>query len=180
MKKLVALLMIASFLSANTTAAFAEQNVNERGRVSGRVERERGQSERRPVINRSAPDRRPIINRPDSDRRAVINRPAPDRRHIVNRPDPDRRHIVTRPNRPIYNDNYRYNRPAPRHNSNFFGRSGYYSHRPAPQYRPRPFPYYAHHHNVRRSSSITPLEFLGIGAAIIAIAAAASHTCNDY
>jgi hypothetical protein len=48
MKKIVALIMIVSFLSANATAAFAEQRVNERGRVSGRVENRN--SERRPVM----------------------------------------------------------------------------------------------------------------------------------
>ena len=177
MKRLVALLMIVSFLSANTTAAFAEQRVNERGRVSGRVEHR--QPDRRIDLNRPAQDRRIVVNRPAPDRRIDANRPNHDRRIVVNRPAPDRRIIVNRPNRPIYNDNYSYNRPAARHNGNFFNRSGYYSHHHAPIYRPAPRPYYSHHYNVRRSSSLSPLEFLGIGAAIIAIAAAASHTC-DY
>ena len=102
MKKLVALLMVVSFLTTNTAVAFAEQRVNERGRVSGRVEQ-------------IQPDRRVIVNQPVQ----------PDRRPIVNQPvQPDRRPIV---NQPIQSNT--------------------------------------------KKNSMTPLKFLGIGAAIIAIAA---------
>jgi Ni/Co efflux regulator RcnB len=123
MKKLVALLMVVSFLSTNTAVAFAEQRVNERGRVSGRVEQYQ-------------PDRRVIVRSPaQHDRRAVVNRPVhTDRRPVVNRHvQPDRRYVVNQP--------------------------------------------------VRQSSknnSMTPLKFLGIGAALIAIAAVATSSSSDY
>jgi len=110
MKKLVALLMVVSFLATNTAVAFAEQRVNERGRVSGRVEQVQ-------------PDRRVIVRSPSQP---VINRSVqPERRAVINRPvQPDRRYIVNQPTQ-----------------SN------------------------------TKKNSLTPLKFLGIGAAIIAIAA---------
>jgi len=117
MKKLVALLMVVSFLTTNTAVAFAEQRVNERGRVSGRVEQ-------------IQPDRRVIVNQPvQPDRRPIVNQPVqPDRRPIVNQPvQPDRRPIV---NQPVQSNT--------------------------------------------KKNSMTPLKFLGIGAAIIAIAAIAN------
>ena len=156
MKKLVALLLVVSFVLVNTAGAFAEAKFYEKGRgkISGRVE------------HRNT-DRRTTVHRPNYPaERRLTNRPAPDRHSFTNR--------TTRRNSEFFNRS----RPMARHNGSFFNRSRFYNRRPvAPLYRSSR-PYYTGHRH--RSSSLTPLEFFGIGAAIISIAAAASHTCCDY
>jgi Ni/Co efflux regulator RcnB len=154
MKKIIALLMIVSFVAVSIPSAFAEESIYERGRVSGRV------MHRQP--NRGTDVRRPVrpVQRPSFNRSAPL----------------DRRTALSRPSRPSNYDYFRHSRPIARHNSSFFNRTRYYNSHPLPQYRYRPW-YYG---NYRRSSSLSPLEFLGIGAAIIAIAAAANSTCCDY
>lgn len=154
MKKIVALLLMVSFVTVNTTGAFAAQSLYGRGRVSGRVEHR------------------------NTDRRTIAGRPgSPLERRLTNRSNPlDRRSITNRPLR-RNNDFFNRSRPATRYNSNFYNRSRFFNRRPiAPQYRYRPY-YSGHSHS---SSSLTALEFLGLGAAILSIAAAASHTCCDY
>jgi Ni/Co efflux regulator RcnB len=165
MKKIIAIFMVVSFVMVNTTGAFAAQKINERGRVSGRVEHK--QSDRRALTRRPDQPHRPSINRSDRlNRRPEFNRSAPL----------NRRSEISRPHHSSNSDFFRRNRPMASHNDSFFNRSRYYNRRPFPQYHPRP--YYSGSH--RHSNSMSPLEFLGIGAAIIAIAAAASHTCPDY
>jgi hypothetical protein len=152
MKRIVALLLMVSFVTVNTTGAFAEQKLTERGRgrVFGRV-------------GHSTSDKRINVKRPDSIRD----------RHFTSRTSPlDRRSTLHRPLRRDH-DFFRRDRPVARHNYGFFNRSRLYSRRPIMPFRGRP--YYGHSH----SSSLSPLEFLGIGAAIIAIATAA-NSCCDY
>ncbi|MCL1874943.1 MAG: hypothetical protein FWF87_01635 [Synergistaceae bacterium] len=155
MKKIVALLLMASFVTVNAAGAFAEARFFERGRgrVSGRVEHRN--TDRRIDSRRSSP---PVERR-------LSSRPAPNMRGFANRP--------------ARRDSYFFNRSRPmtRHHSNFFNRPRVFNRRPvAPLYRSRPY-YSGHSH---RSSSLSALEFFGISAAIISIAAAASHTCYDY
>jgi Ni/Co efflux regulator RcnB len=150
MKRIIAILLMVSFVTVNTTSAFAAQRLVGRGRVSGRVEHRNS-------------DRRVAVRRPDSLRE----------RYYTSRSPLDRRSSVNRPFRRDH-DLFRRDRPIARHNYSFFNRSRLYSRRPIMPFRSRP--YYSGH---RHSSSLSPLEFLGIGAAIIAIAAAA-NACSDY
>jgi hypothetical protein len=153
MKRIIALLLMVSFVTVNTTGAFAALKLTERGRgrVSGRVEHRNS-------------DRRIAVRRPDSL----------SERHYTNRTSPlNRRSSISRPLRRD-SDFFRRDRPVARHNYGFFNRSRLYSRRPIMPFRGRPY-YYGHSH----SSSLSPLEFFGIGAAIIAIAAAA-NSCSDY
>ena len=100
MKKLIALLMIVSFITVSTGAAFAEPRDLERDRVATkRIER---RQDRRPAINRQAPDRRN-----EATRMQRPNRPEPGNRILRNAPRPN-------------NEHNRYQRPIMRNNGNFF------------------------------------------------------------
>ena len=148
MKKLIALLMIVSFVTVTAAGAFADPRSFGRGRISGRVERRDS-------------DRRIRPNYP-SERR--VSRPVPlDRRSYLGRPDRHDRVIIRR------------DRPLARRHYGFFNRPRYYDRRPAMLYSGRPH-YYGHRH----SSSLSPLEFFGIGAVILAVAAAANSAYYDY
>ena len=187
MKKLIAMLLVVSFMTVNTAGAFAEQR-GVPARRSGRSEENRQSRpapNRRHEANRPAPNRRPVVNRPAPNHRHEANRPGHDRRPVISRPAPDRRPVVIRPN----NNLHRRQAMATRHHNSFFNRVGRspYRHRPAPYpaYRHRPAPYSAYqpnyHYHGRRSSSLTPLEFFGIGAAIIAMAAMVNNASYyDY
>ena len=152
---------MVSFITVNTAGAFAAQRPSLRDRVSGRVEQRNAnrRSDVRSQVNRSQRSQRSLR----SDRPS-INRSTPL----------SRRPTFNRPNRPINRDVFRRDRTIARPYGSFFNRSRVY-HRQPSLYRGRP--YYGGYH---RSSSLSPLEFFGIGAAIIAIAAAASHAHCDY
>jgi len=151
MKKLIALLMLLSFVTVNTAGAFAEQRPNERGRISGKIERRDS-------------DRRINVRRPDSSReRRLSRRSASQERRFYENRNARRGDSLSRRSRPMARGNH-----------SFFNRTRYYNRRPMVQHRPY---YYGHS---RRSSGVSALEFLGVSAAIIAIATAASHAHCDY
>lgn len=162
MKKLIALLMIVSFITVSTAGAFANPIDFERNRaMSKRIERKQ---DRKPAINRQAPARRNEISRQ--------NRP--------NRLELGKRPIIRGAIRPNNSPNrYQYQRPITRPNGSFFNRAArsYPSlrnhSRPYPSYRP------SYRHS-RSSSSMSALEFLGIGAAIISLVAIISNSTNNY
>ena len=159
MKKLIALLMIVSFVMVSTGSAFAEPRDFERnGVVTKRIER---RHDRRPAINRQAP-----IRRNEATRMQRPNRPEPGNRIMRNRAHPN-------------NEHNRYQRPIIRNNGGFFNRVGRYP--SYPNYDSRPYHSYRNHNHYRsgRSSSITPLEFLGIGAVLLTIAAMVSDSSNN-
>ncbi|MCL2768272.1 MAG: hypothetical protein FWE49_06075, partial [Synergistaceae bacterium] len=145
MKKLIALFTIASFLIVSAGGAFAAPSGSLRERDgTNKIERR--------------DDRRTITNRPQN--RRLVNRPGLNRRHAVNRPV--QRQSITRHSRPT-NHHFSRNRPG-----NFFNRAARY-----PRYNNRPFTNYRPY-NYSRNNSMTPLEFLGIGAMIISLAAIVS------
>jgi hypothetical protein len=152
MKKLIALMMMVSFITVSSADAFAAQRPISRGRVSGRVEHRN--------TNRG------------SDLRSQLQR---SHRDSINRSTPlHRRTTSDRLSRP--RDYFNRTRPITRPHDRFFDRSRMFDRRSF-SYRGRPYYGYGNYH---RSNSMSPLEFLGIGAAIIAIAAAASHAHCDY
>ena len=188
MKKFIAIIMMLSFITVNTAGAFAAERPNSRNRVSGRVEqrsnsrdRASGRTEQRSNLRNRLSGRteQRNTNRGSDTRRQLQrnDRPSTNRSGTLSR-----RSNFDRLSRPATRDFFRNSRPMGSYGSSFFNRSRGYYRRPFPSYSSRPYsipysrPYYGH----RRSSSISPLEFLGIGAAIIAIAAAASHANCDY
>ena|GEM_PF-6286062 len=175
MKKIIALIMMVSFITVNTAGAFAAQRPTSRDRVSGRVEQRN--------TNRGSDARRQERRTETRLNEAQRNRAQRSERPSINRSSPlNRRQNYERPNRPVNRDVLRRGRPITRPQGSFFNRSRFYNSRPFSSYRSRPYygssrPYYG---SYRRNNSISPLEFFGIGAAIIAIAAAASHAHCDY
>ncbi|MCL1941697.1 MAG: hypothetical protein FWG09_07125, partial [Synergistaceae bacterium] len=150
MKKLIALLMIISFVTVTTGSAFAAPGGNVRDRAAARRVERRNEN-RRPVVNRTAPNQRARIQHPAPNHRPGINRPGPNHR-------PNHRPIVRRPdNRNVYSW-----RSGPSARGNFFNRAGRY-HRP--YYGPRPV--YRSYPRYRHSSSLTGLEVFGIGASLL-------------
>ena len=142
MKKLIALLLVVSFVTINTASAFAASTVNVRDRViAKRIENNKVS--------------KPVVSRPGPDVKLGTNKPV-----IINRPN------VRNNNTP------RLSRPTPR--DSYFNRvernlSRGHNNRITPNYR----------HNYKSSNdSLTPLEFFGIGTAIIAIAAIVSSSNN--
>jgi len=180
MKKLIALLMIVSFITVNVGGAFADIR-SDRGRVSGKVERKL--PDKKPGINRPVQqNNKPAVNRPAQPKNnPFLNRPnQPKNNPFLNRPaHPNNKPVLKHQDRQINNDIFRRNRPITRHNDSFFNRTRIYNRRPFPPHSTRP--YYYKPYSRSSNNSLTPLEFLGLGAAIIAIAAAVTHTCDyDY
>ena len=142
MKKLIALLLVVSFVTVNTASAFAASTVNTRDRViAKRVENNHVS---KPVVSRPGPDVKLGTNKP-----VIVNRP-----NIAN----NNTTKLSRSN-PRDNSFNRVERNLPRSNN----------HRVTPNYR----------RNYQSSNnSLTPLEFFGIGTAIIALAAIVSSSNN--
>ncbi|MCL1941170.1 MAG: hypothetical protein FWG09_04435 [Synergistaceae bacterium] len=165
MKKLIALLMIISFVTVTAGSAFAAPGDNARNRAAGRRV-ERRHENRGPAVHRPGPNHRPD-HRPNH--RPGINRQGPN--HRPNRQGP----VMRRPD----NRNSLYSwRSGPSYRGNFFNRAGRY---PRPYYRSRPiyrshYPRYHRHHG----SSLSGLEIFGIGASLLLLAAMINSAANDY